>query len=174
MKSKKASKLGVLCSAFILNLLSTPAMSEEIEKEGGWFYQDKMDPMTNYRSIILGISYGKGGALIFKCQDPDSKKPKIFGNFVSDQWLGKSLNLQYLYLKFDDDEAERMVGNYPGQYIAFFESSKVSAKAFERINTANRVRIRAFRYDGTPVEADIHVTPERNLWNKFKSVCSKK
>ncbi|MEJ7934087.1 hypothetical protein WG907_07450 [Sphingobium sp. AN558] len=140
--------------------------------EGNWFYVDEADPMLGIRNLTVGVIYGTNGALTFRCDQPTSKKPKIFATFVSHEYLGQALHLQSLFVKFDEDEAWNLVGNYPGQYLASFQSSKLSGQAFERLRTANRVRIRAFRFDDVPVDADIAPSADRNLWSKFKAACS--
>jgi hypothetical protein len=158
----------VVCWA-VLGLATS--VSAEDQKEGNWFYSDTLDTMTKTRDVTLGVVSPTNDAITFHCENPGTRKAKIIGIFVSKAFLGEARHLQFLFLKFDDEDATRMVGQYPGHSIAYLQDAKAGMKAFNRIEKASRVQVRAFRYDDTPVEADIPVSPERVLWAKFKATC---
>ena len=148
-----------------------PLFAQSKVVEGNWFLSDTVDRISGKRSVLIGVHNAAGGTLGFTCQNPGNKNAKIFATLISSKFLGQSSHLQFIFLKFDEDESQKVVGDYIGRNVANFSSSKFSEQAFQRVRSAKNVTVRVFRYDNIAIDEDISISPQQTIWERFRNQC---
>lgn len=155
----------------ILVLTVVSALTIAAAPMSNWELYQSVDPVSNRPTANLIAKYGRSGGLAFDCNSPGNPKSKVTESFIANEFLGESPHLQKLFIRFDSDPAWDMVGNYPGKSVVFFPSSRRSMDALTRAESATKVYIRAFRYDGTPVEAEIPLEGGSGKIEAFRNAC---
>lgn len=170
------TRVRAVCIAAVVVAAPTAGASQsaipgaDMHTYGNWTVIVRADPMTDKR-MTIGMAVGKGGTIALRCMEPGPNSVEVV--FLADTFLGAVPDnvVRPLTYRFDEDTAVGLDWAYDDK-SARLPALRGGAAFVERLQSANRLLVRANTYDYTPVDASFEVAGAAEAVKKVLEECA--